>query len=278
MELWYTENQTPAIRFSCKVNKTLHTAKTPYQEIAVLDTEPFGRMLVLDGMVQTCTEDEFVYHEMIVHVPLFTHPRPSDVLVVGGGDGGAIREILKHEPVEKAVLVEIDREVVECAKQYLPEIASGLNDPRVEVIIEDGIVYLQNNPGQFDVILVDSTEPVGPAVGLFTEDFYRLVYAALRPGGILVAQTESPFYNADILVKAYTGMKAVFPRVATYLANVPTYPSGLWSFTLAAKQDAPLPPSRQPAPDFASRYYTPELHSSCFVLPRFVKDMLEKAR
>ena len=147
----------------------------------------------------------------------------------------------------------------------------------VEVIIEDGIVYLQNNPGKFDVILVDSTEPVGPAVGLFTEDFYRLVYAALRPGGILVAQTESPFYNADILVKAYTGMKAVFP--GGYIpANIPTYPSGTVELYPGNQAGRSSSPSRQPAPDFASRYYTPELHSSCFVLPRFVGDMLEKAR
>jgi spermidine synthase len=277
MELWYTEEQTPAIRFSCKVKETLHTAKTPFQELAVIETEPFGRMLVLDGMVQTCIGDEFVYHEMIAHVPLFTHSQPKHVLVIGGGDGGAIREILKHPQVEKAVLVEIDGEVIASAQKYLPEIACALTHPKVEVKVEDGIAYLKQCRDQFDVILVDSTEPVGPAIGLFSQEFYASVHKALRADGILVAQTESPFYNRDILQRAYRGMKAVFANTAMYLANVPTYPSGLWSFTLASKQYDPIRDQRSPDPDFVSRYYTPELHRSCFSLPRFVQDILGEA-
>lgn len=277
MELWYTEDQTPSIRLSCKVKTTLHTAKTPFQELAVIETEPFGRMLVLDGMVQTCIADEFVYHEMISHVPLFTHPQPKKVLVIGGGDGGAIREIVKHPQVERAVLVEIDGEVIESSKKYLPEIAGALTDPKVDVRVEDGIAYLKGCQDEFDVILVDSTEPVGPAIGLFSQNFYQSVFDALRPDGILVAQTESPFYNQDILLRAYSGIKAVFPKTSTYLASIPTYPSGLWSFTMASKQYEPGVDQRQPEQGFMSKYYTPELHQSCFKLPRFVQDILGKA-
>ncbi len=274
MELWYTEVQTPSVRFSCKVKETLYQVRTPYQELAVIETEPFGRMLVLDGMVQTSIGDEFVYHEMIAHVPLFIHPQPKTVLVIGGGDGGAIREIVKHPEVEKAVLVEIDGEVIASAKKYLPEIADALTDPKVEVRVEDGIAYLQQCQNKYDVIIVDSTEPVGPAIGLFSQEFYESVHRALRPDGILVAQTESPFFNQDILLQAYRGMKAVFAKRVTYLANVPTYPSGLWSFTLASKQYDPLSDPRRPGSGFTSRYYTPELHGACFALPKFVRDIL----
>ena len=277
MELWYTEEQTPEIRLSCKVKETLYAAKTPFQHLAVINTEPYGRMLVLDGMVQTCMADEFVYHEMISHVPLFTHPQPKKVLVIGGGDGGAIREIVKHPQVEKAVLVEIDEEVVASSRKFLPEIASALDHPMVEVSIEDGIAYLREREDEFDLILVDSPEPVGPAIGLFSQDFYASVYSALRPDGILVAQTESPFYNQDILLRAYRGMGAVFPKIAVYLANIPTYPSGLWSFTMASKQYDPIADQRQPEKGFVSKYYTPELHRSCFVLPRFVQELLDRA-
>jgi len=277
MELWYTEDQTSNLRLSMRTTGTLHTARTPFQDLAVLETKQYGRMLVLDGMVMTTIADEFVYHEMISHVALFTHPDPKDVLVIGGGDGGAIREIVKHPQVKRAVLVEIDGEVVEICRRFLPEIAGALDNPKVEVKIEDGIAYLQERKNEFDIILVDSTEPIGPAVGLFSQDFYASAFAALRPEGILVAQTESPFINRDILARAYSGMKAVFPSAATYLASIPTYPSGLWSFTLASKRYNPLVDQRQPEEGFTCRYYTPELHRSCFALPKFVQDILEKA-
>lgn len=273
MELWYTEDQTSSIRLSCRVKETLHRAKTKYQDLAIIDTVPYGRMLVLDGMVMTCMADEFVYHEMISHVPLFCHPDPKDVLVIGGGDGGAIREIVKHQ-VRRAVLVEIDGEVIESSQKFLPEIAGGLKDPRVEIRVEDGISYLKERQGEFDVILVDSTEPIGPAAGLFSKDFYASAFNALRSDGILVAQTESPFINQEILIQSYKGMKASFAKVETYLVSIPTYPSGLWSFTMASKKYDPLLDQRQPQQGFVSKYYTAELHKSCFVLPRFVQELL----
>ena len=274
MELWYTEEQTPQIRLSCKITETLYTTKTPFQHLAVIDSEAFGRMLVLDGMVQTCIADEFVYHEMISHPALFAHPKPKSVLVVGGGDGGAIREILKHPSVERAVLVEIDGEVIDSSRKFLPEIAGALDDPRVEVHVADGIAFLRDSADEFDVIMVDSTEPVGPAIGLFSQNFYASVFKALKEDGIMVAQSESPYYNQDILLRAFTGMKAVFPITMTYLAAVPTYPSGLWSFTIASKKHDPRQQQRKPQDGFVSKYYNSDLHQAAFQLPQFVRELL----
>jgi len=275
MELWYTEKQTPNLGLSCKVKETLYMAKTDYQEMAVLDTIQFGRMLVLDGMVQTTLADEFVYHEMISHIPLVTHPSPRHVLVVGGGDGGAVREIIKYPQVEKVTLVEIDRHVIEAAKRFLPEISSALENARVEIKIADGIEYVRSLEEACDVIIVDSTEPVGPAVGLFASPFYEGVFRALKPDGIFVAQTESPFFNAELIRTVFRRIKAIFPRTYLYLASVPTYPSGLWSFTLGSKKYNPLEPEGKYIPQ-DTRYYTAQIHRSSFSLPRFVRELLEE--
>lgn len=272
-ELWYTEKQTPNLGLSCKVKETLYFAKTDYQEMAVLDTIQFGRMLVLDGMVQTTMADEFVYHEMISHIPLATHPCPRNVLVVGGGDGGAVREIVKYPQVEKVTLVEIDAQVIEAARRFFPEISSAFGDPRVEIKIADGIEYVRSLESTCDVIIVDSTEPVGPAVGLFGSPFYEGAFRALKPDGIFVAQTESPFFNADLIRTVFRRIKTVFPQAYLYLASVPTYPSGLWSFTLGSKKYNPLEPEGKNIPQ-DTRYYTAGLHRSSFTLPRFVRDLL----
>jgi len=276
MELWYTEKQTPFMGITCKVKKTLAVEQTDYQSLAVIDTDQFGTMLVLDGAVQTTMEDEFIYHEMITHVPLFTHLNPLKVLVIGGGDGGAIREILKHKSVEKAYLVEIDGRVVENSKTYLPEISCALSDPRCEVLIKDGIEFIANNKGKFDVIMVDSTDPVGPAVGLFSGGFYRLVYEALKEDGLFVAQTESPFFNKELIRQTNKDIRAIFPITRLYLASIPTYPSGLWSFTMGSKIYDPLQIDRSKlceVPD--TRYFTPEIFEAVFKLPRFVRDLIK---
>lgn len=231
-------------------------------------------MLVLDGMVQTTMADEFVYHEMIVHIPLRTHPHPRSVLVIGGGDGGAVREISKYPPVETITLAEIDPQVVEAARRFLPEVSSALDDSRLEIKIADGIEYVRSLEEAYDVIIVDSTEPVGPAVGLFASSFYESVFRALKPQGILVAQTESPFINAELIRTVFRRIKAVFPRTHLYLAPVPTYPGGLWSFTIGSKYYHPLEPRGKFMPRCA-RYYTPQIHGSSFILPRFVQELLE---
>ncbi len=275
MELWYTEKQTPHLGITCQVKETLCTKMTAFQELAILDTLQFGKMLVLDGMVQTTVQDEFVYHEMISHVPLVTHPNPEKVLVIGGGDGGTIKQIIKHPEVTRAVLVEIDEEVVNTCREYLPEISGGaLEDPRVEVIITDGLEYVKSCREEFDVILVDSTEPVGPAVGLFTGEFYQNISEALKPQGIMVAQTESPFYNGDLIHSVTQRIQKVFPLTRLYLAAVPTYPSGLWSFTLGSKVHDPL--KVKAFKELDTRYYSPELHKSSFVLPGFVRELMEE--
>ncbi|MCY0870511.1 MAG: polyamine aminopropyltransferase, partial [Firmicutes bacterium] len=218
MDLWYTEKQTPHHGITTQVNATLCVKKTPFQDLSVIETAQWGRMLVLDGCVMTSIADEFVYHEMIAHVPLSAHPQPKRVLVIGGGDGGAIREILRHPAVEHAVLAEIDGDVIDASRTYLPEIASGLSDPRVEICVGDGIAHVKEHPDTYDVILVDSTDPVGPAVGLFSREFYADIHRALRPDGLFVAQSESPFFNGDLIARMQADVRALFPIAGLYLA------------------------------------------------------------
>lgn len=227
MELWFTEKQTESYGITAKIKQTLHTEQTEFQKLDMVETEEFGNMLILDGMVMTTKKDEFVYHEMVAHVPLFTHPNPENVLVVGGGDGGVIREVLKHPSVKKATLVEIDGKVIEYSKKFLPEIAGELENPRVEVIVGDGFMHIAEAENEYDVIMVDSTEPVGPAVNLFTKGFYAGIAKALKEDGIFVAQTDNPWFKADLIREVQRDVKEIFPIVKLYTANVPTYPSGL---------------------------------------------------
>lgn len=273
MEMWFTEKQTESFGITAKVKETLVRERTPYQELAIFDTEQFGRMLTLDGMVMTTVRDEFVYHEMVAHPALFTHPHPRRVLVVGGGDGGVIRETLKHPEVEKAVLVDIDGKVIEYAKRYLPEIAGCLDDPRVDVIVGDGYMHIHEHKDTYDVVMVDSTEPVGPAVHLFERGFYAAIYEALREDGLFVAQTDNPWFKADLIRNVQRDVRDIFPITRLYWANIPTYPSGMWTFTMGSKKHDPLKAEWRSRTDLKTRYYTPELHRACFVLPRFVAEL-----
>ncbi|MFS8523849.1 MAG: polyamine aminopropyltransferase [Limnochordales bacterium] len=277
MELWFTELQTPAVGITCKTSRTLIEEHTGYQHLAIIETEQFGRMLVLDGMVQTTERDEFVYHEMLVHVALNTHPNPRRVVVIGGGDGGTIREVLKHPSVEEAVLAEIDGRVVEACRQFLPSISGALSDPRVTVKIGDGVQHIREAREEYDVVLIDSTEPVGAAVGLFSPEFYADVRKALRPGGIMVAQTESPFFNQDLIRRTQAGIRASFPVTRLYLASVPTYPSGLWSFTLGSLTHDPLQVDPAAIKDMPTKYYNRDVHFGAFQLPTFVRQLVESA-
>jgi spermidine synthase len=275
MELWFTEKQTEHFGITARIKRTLHTEQTPFQKLDMVETEQFGNMLILDGMVMTTQKDEFVYHEMVAHVPLFTHPNPENVLVVGGGDGGVIREVLKHPSVKKATLVEIDGKVIECSKKYLPEIAGKLDDPRVEVKVDDGFMHIAKSENEYDVIMVDSTEPVGPAVNLFTKGFYAGIAKALKDDGIFVAQTDNPWFKADLIRNVYRDVREIFPITRLYTANIPTYPSGLWTFTIGSKKYDPLEVSDDRFHDIETKYYTKELHKACFVLPKFVADLLK---
>lgn len=274
MEMWLKEMQIQDAAMTYKVKETLVRKKTQYQDLAILDTDAFGRMLVLDGIIQTSIKDEFVYHEMITHIPLFTHPNPKKVLVVGGGDGGAIREILKHPEVEKAVLCEIDPDVVDECKKHLTEISCALQDPRCEVYIGDGIKYVKENKNAFDVIIVDSTDPFNNAEGLFGGNFYNDIFNALTEDGIFIAQTETPFFLPDTVRQVYQDAKSIFPVTKLFMAAIPTYPGGYWSFTIGSKKYDPTQVDTSKIPDMNYRYYTPELHKACFVLPKYIKDII----
>ncbi len=277
MDLWYTEKHSDNVGITMKISKTLFSGKSKFQQLDIVETLEFGRMMLLDGLVMVTERDEFIYHEMIVHPALFTHPHPKKVLVIGGGDGGSIREIMKHPEVELAVLCEIDGLVIEKSIEFLPSIASEIdgNNPKVKLHIDDGIAYIRDHQNEFDIILVDSTDPIGPAVGLFEENFYRLVFSALKGDGIMIAQSESPFYHDSIQKSMYQNLRAVFPIVEMYQTFIPTYPSGFWSFAFASKQYHPISDfdhDRSAARNFDTRYYNEDLHCGAFMLPTFARD------
>jgi spermidine synthase len=275
MEMWYTEKQTDSFGITAKITKTYVNEQTDFQQLDMIETEEFGTMLVLDGMVMTTVKDEFVYHEMVAHPVLSTHPNPEHVLVVGGGDGGVIREVMKHPKVKKAVLVDIDGKVIEYSKKYLPSIAGELDNPRVEVLVGDGFMHIHDHKNAYDVIMVDSTEPVGPAANLFTRGFYQGIFEALKEDGIFVAQTDNPWFKADLIQSVNRDVKEVFPIVRVYGANIPTYPSGLWTFTMGSKKYDPLQVEESSIPELETKYYTPRLHAAAFVLPKFVEDLVK---
>ncbi|MFO7576795.1 MAG: polyamine aminopropyltransferase [Pelovirga sp.] len=277
MDLWYSEKHSDNVAISMKVTQTLFSGSSDFQKLDIVETLEYGRMMLLDGLVMVTERDEFIYHDMIVHPALFTHPAPKKVLVIGGGDGGSIREIVRHPEVEQAVLCEIDGLVIEKSIELLPSMASQIDgsNPRVVLHVDDGLAYIRDHRDSFDVILVDSTDPIGPAVGLFEEDFYRLVFSALKQDGIMVAQSESPFYHADIQKKMYTNLREVFPIVEMYQAFIPTYPSGFWSFAFASKTWHPVKDfDRQRAAQrgFHTRYYNEDLHLGAFMLPTFARE------
>lgn len=280
MELYLTEQQTEDMRLSVRVTRTLHHEQTEYQELTIVETPQWGRLMALDGFFQTCDVDEYVYHEMGAHVPLLTHPDPKRVLVVGGGDGGMVREVVKHPGVEHVDLVEIDGRVIECCKEYFPQIAVALTgNPKVHVNVADGIKWVREHEAEYDVIIIDSSEPIGPGEGLFTPEFYANVFKCLTGDGVMVAQTESPWVNAPVIKRAFGGISQSFPITRLYTCSVPTYPTGLWSFTLGSKKYDPLlaePEDRYAAID--TRYYTPAVHQAAFQLPRFVAAIVGEER
>ncbi len=271
-QTWFTEYQTDSLSLGLRIDQILLAEQTPFQHLLVAETETYGRLLALDGAVQTTIQDEFVYHEMITHVPLFMLDAPRKVAVIGGGDGGSIREILKHSSVQEAHLIEIDARVVEAARRFFPELSGALDDPRAHVHIANGIDWVRE-ARDFDVIIVDSTDPVGAAAGLFQASFYQSIAAALNPHGILVAQSESPFLHLGLIKDMIAGMKTAFSVVRPYVAPVPTYPSGYWSFLMASHR--PLSPSLRCRTDrIDTRYWTPEMQSAAFTLPRFMEELL----
>ncbi len=277
-ELWFSDVHQNQYGISLRIKETLFRKKSPYQLVEVMDTEGFGRLLTLDGTIMCTERDEFVYHEMLAHVPLCTHPDPREVLIIGGGDGGTLREVLKHPSIRRADLVEIDEEVIQASRRFLPTLNTGFDDPRTRILCRDGIEFVKEQREGYDVVLVDSTDPIGPAVGLFETAFYKDVFGALRAEGILGVQSESPFFDGELMGSIYSNLRTLFPHVAPYLAPVVTYPGGHWSFTFAGKTQNPLEgphAERYHQREFETRYYTPEVHHAAFQLPRFIQDLLK---
>ncbi len=266
------------------VDDVLFSADSEYQQVRVLQTDAFGRLLTLDGLVMLTERDEFVYHEMIAHPALCLLDRPRRVLVVGGGDGGTVREILRHDSIEHVDLVEIDQMVVDVSRDFFPSVASALDDPRLNIRVEDGAAFVGDaKDGFYDLVIVDSTDPVGFAEALFGEDFYRDCFRILSDHGILVSQTESPYDRIfrDSIREANRFLKSVFAEVALYLAHIPTYPLGMWSFTMASKHHHPtrdfdVGAAKDRLAPFIDelQYYHAELHRAAFEVPLFVKRSL----
>jgi len=277
MELWFTEYQTKNLGLTARVKETLFMGKSEFQDIAVVDTYEFGRMLVLDGVLQTSIFDEYIYHEMIAHVPLGVHPNPQNVLVIGGGDGGSVREIVKHTAVQQVEMVEIDGLVVEVSKKYLPEISVALiqEHPKLQLKIGDGIGHMAGAANKYDVIIVDCSDPIGPGEGLFTPAFYQDVYKALRTDGLFVQQTESPFYHQPLLKRLRQDIATLFPITRTYLAQIPLYPSGTHCFTIGSKKYDPLTVDKSHVSQMETRYYNRDLQLSCFALPNFIQELFK---
>ncbi|MBX5467669.1 MAG: polyamine aminopropyltransferase [Firmicutes bacterium] len=279
MALWFSETASSGHRLEWKVRRVLYTGRSRFQDIAVLETEAFGPTLVLDGILQTTAGDEFIYHEMMALVPLSAHPAPERVLIIGGGDGGLAREVLRCPWVQRVTLVEIDPEVVEVSKRYLPGHAVSFADPRLEVLFRDGAQFVEQLDPQdrYDVILVDSTDPEGEGPGrlLYAPPFRRAVARALAEGGIFVQQTGTPFYNPETVRDVAEDSLAVFPLAKVYWCIVPTYPGGLFTFIAASKGPDPAVPRR--TVDWPTRWYNATVHRASFALPPLLAELLPPA-
>lgn len=275
---WVQEEHTGATRLGIRVRSRLHEESSPYQRIAVYDSAFFGRILTLDDLVMLTERDEFVYHEMLVHVPLCSMPAPRRVLIIGGGDCGALRECLRHPGLERVVQCDIDERVTRVSERFFPWAREAAEDARAELVFADGIEFVARHTGEFDLIAIDSTDPAGPASGLFVSDFYAAVRRALRPGGVMTAQTESPHWNADLVASIYRHMRSVFPHVAGYASWVPTYPSGCWTMAYASadrRHDEHFDVERAKAIEAACRYYNRDVHRGAFALPTFVRKAVD---
>lgn len=279
MELWFSERHTPNVKLSIRVNRQLYSGQSEFQHIDVFESKEFGRFLTLDGYMMLTERDEFIYHEMIVHVPMAVHPAVKRVLVIGAGDGGVVRELTRYENIEQIDMVEIDPLVVEVCRKFLPQTACRLDDPRVRLYYEDGLKFIRSRENEYDLVIVDSTDPFGPGEGLFTKEFYGNCYKALKEDGVMVNQHESPFYEEDAaaMQRAHKRIVESFPISRVYQAHIPTYPSGHWLFGFASKRYHPVHDLNAAAWNLrgiGARYYTTRLHTGAFALPAYVEELL----
>jgi spermidine synthase len=270
------EYQTPASGIFFTVQKVLYRGKSRFQTIEIIRNRDYGRVLLLDGLVQTTERDEFYYHEMLVHPALASHPKPEHVLVVGGGDGGALREVLKH-PVKKAWMVEIDGQVIDACRRHFPWLGAAFRDRRAELVVADGNVFIEGTPERFDVILVDSSDPVGPSTVLHAEAFYRKLRSRLKPGGIIAAQAGSLMLHQDSHARKSVFLKRMFRHSGLYLGPVPTYPVGMWCYNFLSDRIDPLAARRLRIPK-GLKYYNPDVHRAAFALPNFLVERLKAGK
>ena len=282
--VWFTdkdEDQALSLRFTGEV---FFDVQSPFQRVRIIESYKYGKMLALDDMVMTTIKDEFHYHEMISHPSMFTHGNARNILVIGGGDGGTVREILRHEGVEKVTMVEIDGEVIKACKEHLPQIAAAFDHPKLDLIVDDGIAFIKNAaPETYDIIIVDGSDPVGPAEGLFSVEFYTNCYNALKKNGILVAQGESPKFNDKAFAELNHTLQGIFgtDNAPVSLFFVPTYPTGMWSFQYGLKNvDHPKHVTNESIIDAfvekeGLRYYNADVHKGSFATPNFVKQLLK---
>ena len=277
MTEFYQEITPGGYGIAIKRKNTLFCEQSPFQKVEVFESDStLGRVLTLDDLMMTTEGDEYHYHEMIAHIPMMHHKAPKTVLVIGGGDGGTVREVLKHDTVEKVVLCEIDGMVIDACKKYLPTIACELDNPKVEIKVEDAIEFIKDKTNEYDVVLIDSTDPMGPGEGLFTEEFYTNVKKSLKAGGILAAQSESPVVNKEEISKMYKLLKKVFPICSTYTSNIPTYPGGYWAWAFCSTDVEPLSyfaEDRENDITKSCKIYNKDYHYARFALPNYLKDI-----
>lgn len=281
MELWFSEHHTSDVKLSLRVDKQLFSMESDYQRIDVFDTPEFGRVLSLDGNIMLTERDEFIYDEMITHVPMAVHPEIKKVLVIGVGDGGVIKELTRYKTVTQIDLVEMDEMVENVCRKYLPGNAVSLDDPRVSIYFENGLKFIRRHENEYDLIIVDSSDPFGPSEGLFTKEFYGNCYKALREDGIMVNQQGSPFYSEDAnaMKRSHGRIASTFPISRVYQAHIPTFAAGYWLFGFASKKYHPindLKADNWNSLGLSTNYYTTRLHVGSFYLPAFLERMLEE--
>ncbi len=284
-KIHYTEPWTKSVHFTILDVERLHSEVSPFQTIDFYRSDTFGTFFTLDGLMMVNEKDEFIYHDMISHVPMAVNPNIKRVLIIGGGDGGTAREIARYSGIEKIDMVEIDERVVRLSQKYLPLTAKTLDqDNRIHLFFEDGLAFVKNaDKESYDLILVDSTDPIGPGEGLFTKAFYDNCYRALSNDGILINQHESPYFNEQKheMIRAHAKIKDLFPIAEVYQFHQPTYPSGHWLFGFASKKFHPIKDHKMAAWEalnLKTNYYNSDIHKGAFMLPTYVKDALKNAR
>ncbi|MEE9265089.1 MAG: polyamine aminopropyltransferase [Gammaproteobacteria bacterium] len=281
MTRWVEETLHEDLRVALKADKVLYDSQTEFQRIILFENATFGRVMTLDDVVQTTERDEFIYHEMLTHLPILAHGAARRVLIIGGGDGGMLEEALKHRTIEQVTMVEIDPSVIELAKTHLRAICGeAFEDPRTNLVIADGVDFVARCEDRFDIIIIDSTDPIGPGEVLFTQDFYRSCKACLTPGGVLVTQNGVPFLQGEELTNTLKAFKALFADATCYLATVPTYVGGPmafgWGTDNAGLRQTPVETltARFEAARIQTAYYTPEVHHRAFALPGYIAKLI----